>query len=196
MTTTWTVPPPPENVNDGQLIYLFNGLEDCDAQTGKPNHILQPVLAWGISPDGGGPYWSVASWYYFAGKERGFKSPSVRVNKGDTLTGVMKLTGQSGSQFNYSCEFAGIANTTLHVVGVDQLVVPVITLECSGITTQQDYPDTVKTAMRAIDVATAAGSIDLAFVESPRAATGQHAKVQSPAKGAGVVDLFYSGAES
>jgi hypothetical protein len=56
--TTWEVPPPPAS-DSGQLIYLFNGIQNYGSNYG----ILQPVLQWGTSPAGGGPYWAVASWY-------------------------------------------------------------------------------------------------------------------------------------
>src|SRR4051794_8812134 len=52
--STWKVPPEPER-RGGQLIYLFNGITN-EAR----NAILQPVLQWGTSPAGGGPYWAVA----------------------------------------------------------------------------------------------------------------------------------------
>lgn len=121
MSTTWTVPPAPQ-IAEEELIYLFNGLQDVGS-----SFILQPVLTWGVSPDGGGRFWSVASWYV-DNAGHAFKSPSANVNVGDTLTGVMTLTGQSGQTFNYSCQFTGIAGTELHVVGITQLVMPVITL--------------------------------------------------------------------
>jgi hypothetical protein len=63
--TTWSVPAFP-TTESGQLIYLFNGLQvqvtgSNPALTGL--HILQPVLQWGVSPDGGGRNWAVASWF-------------------------------------------------------------------------------------------------------------------------------------
>jgi hypothetical protein len=185
MTTTWQVPPAPEAA-EGQLIYLFNGLEDAGVQ-----HILQPVLTWGISPDGGGPFWSVASWFV-DNAGHAFKSPDVRVNEGDTLQGVMSLTNQTGAGFNYACEFAGIPNTGLHVLGIEQLVTPAVTLECYGIKACSDYPATAMTRMLAIDVATAAGSLDLKFAKNDRVIDcGQSTNVVSNAKGNGQVDLLY-----
>ncbi len=53
--STWVVPPAPLSW-DGQIVYLFEGLTNS-------HHILQPVLQYGASDDGGGAYWSVASWY-------------------------------------------------------------------------------------------------------------------------------------
>jgi hypothetical protein len=188
MSTTWSVPGAPQTT-DNQLIYLFNGLQDAGG-----SYILQPVLTWGVSPDGGGPFWSVASWYV-DNAGHAFKSPSVNVNIGDTLTGVMTLTGQSNQVFNSSCQFAGIAGTELHVVGIAQLVMPVITLECYGINSCADYPSTPMTAMRGINVSTAAGPIALNFSGINRVIDcGQSATIVSNAAGSGEVDLSYRGA--
>ena len=163
MTTTWTVPPAPKNDKTGnQLIYLFNGLQrSVSRKNPSGRYILQPVLAWGYSPDGGGLCWSVASWY-FDHKNRGFKSPSVNVKEGNKLTGLIKMTEPPHDHsFNYSCEFVGIDNTTLRVVGIGQLTVPVVALECTGIGASDDYPNTAVTSMQAIEVTTYAGPIEL-----------------------------------
>jgi len=52
VSSTWPVPPQP-SINNGETLFLFNGLEDIDAV----QSILQPVLQW-YAP---GP-WAVASW--------------------------------------------------------------------------------------------------------------------------------------
>jgi hypothetical protein len=114
-STTWVVPPEPA-ASDSQLIYLFNGLQDSPV-----THILQPVLQWGVSSDGGGAFWAVASWFVDS-SGNAFKTSLVKVNVGDTLTGVMTLTGQSGSNFSYRCEFAGLDGTALQVMNINQLV--------------------------------------------------------------------------
>ena len=55
--TTWSVPPAPATYN-GQLVYLYTGMKPADYGA-----ILQPILQYGVSPAGGGAYWSVANWY-------------------------------------------------------------------------------------------------------------------------------------
>jgi hypothetical protein len=185
MTTTWTVPPKP-TTETGQLIYLFNGLQDNPI-----TQILQPVLQWGISPDGGGPFWSVASWFVDP-VGHAFKSPSITVIEGDTLTGVMILTGQSSQGFNYSCEFAGISETTLRAVGINLLVNAVETLECYGIQSCTDYPNTLKTTMAAIGISTAQGPAAPNFAAlNDVTDCGQHTVVVSNATGNSEVDLYY-----
>ena len=87
MTTTWTVPPEPI-AEDGQLLYLFNGLQDSPV-----TQILQPVLQRGKSPAGGGNSWALASW--LVSNSDAFRTQTlVAANPGDVLTGVMKLMTQ------------------------------------------------------------------------------------------------------
>jgi hypothetical protein len=119
-------------------------------------------------------------------------TPWVNVSPGDVLTGVMRMTGRNGSQFNYSSEFAGIPGTLLNITDANQLVMPVETLECYSMSSCAGYPATLQTSMRAIDVRTATGSIDLGF--SPKNSVtdcGQQAVVVSNAAAAGQVDLYY-----
>lgn len=132
-TTRWTVPPPPAT-RSGQLIYLFNGIQNYGSNFG----ILQPVLQWGHSPAGGGPIWGIANWYVTSGGQA-FHTALVEVAPGDLLTGVMTLTGQSGSGFDYASEFAGIG-ATLSIQNIAELLWANETLEAYGITRCSDYP--------------------------------------------------------
>jgi hypothetical protein len=162
--TTWSVPPFP-TTQSGQLIYLFNGIQvqvtgANPAQTGL--HILQPVLQWGVSPDGGGNAWAVASWFVGSPSQPVAVTPLTTVSPGQLLTGVITLTGQSGGLLNYRCEFSGFANSVLNV----QMPAPfqaVETLECYGIQKCSDYPRTAFTQMRAISVSTQAGVAPLVW---------------------------------
>ncbi len=149
-STVWTVPPAP-STQSGQTIFLFNAFLDS-----SENDILQPVLQWGPSQAGGGNFWSVACWFVDASGNAFYHDP-VQVNEGDTLVGVMSLTGQSGGSFSYNCFFQGIDGTELVVNNISQLVVATETLECYGIQQCSDYPNTSFTAMVGIDIKTAAG---------------------------------------
>lgn len=129
-TTQWAVPPAPAT-NNGQLLYYFNSIEPAAFDA-----ILQPVLQWGVSPAGGGQYWSVANWwldstgYYF--------SPLVTVSEGQVLEGVITLTSSNGSSFDYVSSFTGISS--LPVTGAAELVWATETLESYGVTERSDYP--------------------------------------------------------
>jgi hypothetical protein len=127
--TTWQVPPMPAS-RASQLIYIFNGIEPADYST-----ILQPVLQWGdsgLDEDGvnrTGPFWTVASWIVPDPDGNVYHTPHIPVNPGDPLIGLITLTGQDGSAFNYSCEFHNVPGTSLPVANVPELTWGVITLE-------------------------------------------------------------------
>ena len=110
--TTWTVPQAP-STNSGQVVFLFNGIQN----TGQDLGILQPVLQWGVSAAGGGNVWSVASWYVTSGGQA-FHTTLVPVSTGTVLVGRMTQTGSAGGLFNYSSAFQGIPNTTLPILNI------------------------------------------------------------------------------
>jgi hypothetical protein len=129
LTTTWTVPPAPA-AQASQLLYLFNGIEPADGQV-----IVQPVLQWGDSgPDDDGQnrtgqFWSVATWIVGGPDASATHTPHIPVNPGDVLVGLVTLTSQSASGFMYTCEFQGLAGTTLITPQISELVWCVETLE-------------------------------------------------------------------
>jgi hypothetical protein len=183
-TTTWTVPPAPAT-QSGQLIYLFNGIQNSTM-------IYQPVLQWGASPAGGGNYWGVASWYVDSQGGPAFHSQLVRVNPGDTVIGVMTLTGQSGTSFSYNCQFQGIANSGFPIQNVQELTWCIETLEAYQITQCLDYPNIDDTAFQGINVQT--GSSTPTLYWSPVNAVtdcGQHAVVMSNSNPGGEVVIYY-----
>jgi hypothetical protein len=185
-STTWTVPDPPAT-QSGQVIFLFPGIQNATM-------IYQPVLQWGVSAAGGGNYWTVASWYVDGQGGLALHSNLVQVNPGDTLVGVMTLTGQSGGHFSYNCVFKGIANASLPIANVDQLTWFVETLECYGITKASDYPDVALTEMRDIRIATGSTNPAMTWgVNNMVTDCGQHTVIQSNSSTAGIVDLNYYG---
>jgi hypothetical protein len=146
--TNWVVPQPPSS-NDNQLIYLFNGIENANR-----NVILQPVLQWGISPIGGGNFWSIANWYV-GSPDSGLAlhGPLINVNPGDVIVGVMELTANNNPDFNYRSAFNGY-NADLVVTDIEELVWAVETLECYGLTEFSDYPNSTNTKMSNINLKT------------------------------------------
>jgi hypothetical protein len=86
---TWTVPPPP-TVQSGQLVYFFPSMVPSTANTSP---ILQPVLQWGVSPAGGGPYWAIASWYCNTAPGVCLHSGLARVQPGDPIAGTVQGSG-------------------------------------------------------------------------------------------------------
>jgi len=53
------------------------------------------VLQYGVSPAGGGDYWTVASW--LVGSNQAFHSPLATVYPGNSIKGYTEMTGTSGS---------------------------------------------------------------------------------------------------
>ena len=144
--TQWSVPPEPASDND-QTVFLFNGIQSFDADV----FILQPVLQWGTSSAGGGSYWSITNWY--VGSEgTALYGPLIQVNPGDVLEGIMTLTGQTGSNFNYLSSFTGYPTADLVVNNVAELTWANETLECYDFSAFSDYPDTILTAFHDIEI--------------------------------------------
>jgi hypothetical protein len=191
-STEWVVPPVPAS-DDGQLIYIFNGLTPSDN-----SYILQPVLQWGVNGQGlGGNYWAIANWYVPNPTTNAsaplFVSTLVQVNAGDSLQGIMTLTGQSGGTFNYSSVFAGYATADLNLTDIQEQTIAYETLECYGITQASDYPNTLMTAMTNIEIKL--GSTEASIDWTPQNTVtdnGQQCIIVSNASPGGDVYLFYA----
>lgn len=103
--TTWAVPNQPTTTTDGQLIYIFNALQDADS-----TEIIQPVLQWGVGPDGGGTYWSIANWYV-SGYSAFFSDIITNLSPGTSLQGILTLNGQNmDGTYSYTSSFSGYSN--------------------------------------------------------------------------------------
>jgi len=89
LRANWLVPPAPTS-HDGQVIYLFPGLEDY-----RSNHttILQPVLGWNADFSDG---WGIASWNCCPSGIT-VESAPVRVKAGHEILGTIKDTCGAGT---------------------------------------------------------------------------------------------------
>lgn len=148
-TTTWTVPAAPKTNND-QTIFLFNSIEPASGDA-----ILQPVLQFGSSAAGGGSYWTLASWY-LVGSLTFYSSP-VEVLVGQTLEGLITLSSNVGSAYNYVSKFSNVAGTSLIAIGSAELVWATETLEVYGVTEASDFPGG-STVFSNINLETSAGT--------------------------------------
>lgn len=191
----WTVPPAPATDN-GQLIYLFNGIQ----QTNTGPFILQPVLQWGSSPAGGGKFWSITNWYVNGQGGLALHGSLVQVNPGDVIQGVMTLTGQNGANFNYLSSFTGFPAADLTVTNIAELHWANVTLECYGFKAFSDYPNTALTPFYDIEIrlrtATTPNVVEtqatLNWVADDRVTdNGQHCLVVSNDSPGGDVYLYY-----
>jgi hypothetical protein len=206
---TWAVPPEP-STRSTQQIYLWSGLEAWVPATAttpgfERGGLLQPVLQWGGSHAGGGPSWSVSSWYFQNSTDpdapQSFQTPAVPVKVGQTLAGVMTRTtppqgsGNPPGAFDYQCEFQGIAGTSLHLSNLRlKLNLCYIKLETFGVNACSQYPNTVKTLFENIGI-TVGGTLQTVkwnlATDRPVLACGEHLDpvVDNARKTA--VNLFY-----
>jgi len=138
--TTWAVPPAP-TTNHGQVIYLFNGMQDAGFSV-----IVQPVLQW-WGADPAGASWRVASWYV-EGSTAVAKSPDTAVSVGQVLVGGITWTNPG----TYLCGFRNIPNSALVVQSMPELTWVFQTLETYYCQAASDYPNTPDTRMKDIGV--------------------------------------------
>jgi hypothetical protein len=191
-STTWTVPPEP-NQRQSQIIFLFNGMEN-DMGT------LQPVLAWGPNPGvkGTGEFWCLSNWWaQYNGQF--MATPAVRVNPGQEIVGIMRLTGQSGGNYSYKCEFQGAGNP-LYMVNIpggelNQLLEALEAYTLAGgapLTDSQLFPATIRTRMRAIQVDTTRGLPAVQWTRHDVVTdSGQMTEIPDDSGLNGRVDLYY-----
>ena len=190
--TTWVVPGAPQTRN-GQLVYLFNGLQNSSM-------ILQPVLQWGDNGLFGGDRWCVASWYADGQAGAASYSSPVTVNVGDTLVGRMTRVSDIGGQLGtqplgalWTCEFVGIADSKLSIFTTDELLDCVETLECYSIDRASDYPSSTETRMRAIAISDEDGTLSaLGWSAVDKVIDcGQHTVIVNDSPTKGEVQLWY-----
>jgi len=82
--------PPAPSTNDGQTVYLFNGLEDYKDVVS----IIQPVLGWNSDY---GSAWGIASWNCCASGVT-WEAPPAPVNSGDHLEGYVFMNCAAGTK--------------------------------------------------------------------------------------------------
>ncbi|WP_259068420.1 hypothetical protein HDF24_09345 [Mucilaginibacter sp. X4EP1] len=204
-STTWSVPTAPTS-NDGQTLFIFNGLE-----TTSGSDILQPVLQWGTSAAGGGSYWAIANWFVASGFYA-VQMPLITVSAHTSLQGIMTYTGQqagSGS-YDYTSSFSGYSNALTLVDGgsvdISSGTTPYVPLQTTTVETLEaysssggtpvspsDYPPDFDVAMTNIQGQTASGNVSFSWLaQNNVTGFGQQAVVVSNSSPGGEVDLYFS----
>jgi hypothetical protein len=208
-TTTWVVPSAP-TTNHGQILFIFDAMEDFDG------NILQPVLQWGAdTKDGGGAYWTVANWYVWTdaggNTQQAVQLPLTTVTPGTTLHGVMTMGTPGGDGSNtYTSAFTGVGPTLTVAEGtrvankssaafpfIDQQVEAYETIEAYGSATTPpayatDYPPDYDVRMTGIQITNAAGNVSLNWTPTNVYTNyGQRTLVVSNASPGGEVDLYF-----
>jgi hypothetical protein len=148
---SWVVPPAPSAAN-GQLIYLFDALMDANDQ-----HILQPVLQWGVSPaQGSGNAWGLASFWVGQATDPMFCTEWVPVAPGTQVTGRMTVAAQDDGLFACTCVFDGYGATELTAEDLPVLTDCSLTLEAYDIGPTAPYPNVSGTDFSALTLITGA----------------------------------------
>lgn len=188
-STSWIVPSPP-TTNSNQIIYLFNGLLSTSG-----GGILQPVLQWGVSPAGGGNYWTITNWYVwdYEDSHQCFHGSLIKVSPGTNLQGVIKLTSDSSNTFSYNSSFAGYSSVSeLQINNAPPFNWACETLEAYGITKYTDYPSDEKVKMSEIQIKV--NNIFPSIMWIPMNVVteyGRHINIVSNSSVNGEVDLYF-----
>jgi hypothetical protein len=187
--TSWYVPAVPRT-NDGQLLYIFNGLQDSISETG---HILQPVLQYGSNGAFGGNYWVVDNWYASCQTCAVYYGTASDVSSGNLLTGVMEETGSSDGTYSYNSSFLGFPTSNQWpVTNVQELQYAFETLETYGTTQQSDYPPDLGVQMTNIELKTGSSEATLSWLPEDWVTNyGQNTVVVSNNSPGGEVDLYF-----
>lgn len=186
-STRWIVPLAP-TTNNNQIIDLFNGLSNY-------GYIIQPVLQWAISPtDEGGYYWVLRNWFV-SYSEAIFCGPNIKVNPGDSILGIIKLTSKAINLYSYNCSFTvNSINSELQVNNVPNLNFATLALEAYGIESCTDYPPENKIRMTNIKIKTDSIAPFLNWgINNEYTDCGQHSSIMSNNSFGDEIDIYFHG---
>ena len=189
----WIVPPEPKEKKE-QLIFLFTGIQHIKGATVFSDHIIQPVLQWGKSSIGGGPYWSIACWY--AGTSTIAASKLIRVNVGDKISASIKGAHipKTPKEYQYTCSIKTDTSeaSTLQIIAIPKLTQLVTTLEGYNLNACDQYPNTLKTTFSNIIINGEAIPSKIPWKLSVNyKECGQDIKVIDAASQNGTIDIIY-----
>ncbi len=183
--TDWIVPKAPKN-NDGQTVFLFNGMQD--GFTSK-SHILQPVLQWGGSAAGGGNYWAITNWYVGSSA---FYGALVNVSTGTALQGIIQQIGTAGKLHSYTSSFVGYPTTDIEIDNAPQLWWSAETLEAYSISKNSDYPADKDVKMSGIEILKGTSEASITWEAVKDFTKGpQNTTIVNNASPGGEVDIYF-----
>jgi len=131
----WIVPTAPSNVA-GQTIFLFIGEEDY-----WMTEIIQPVLQWGSACDGGGNYWSIASWLVWGSScSQSTHTGPYTVKAGDVIYGSMQDVGGGNWKIFVEDTSCGSSCYESETVGANTMYNAYVTLEAYNVNSCNQYP--------------------------------------------------------
>jgi len=139
---TWNVPDVPQTINS-QTVFLFTSLvNQAWDPTNSPNiqeDIIQPVLQFGSSEAGGGPYWTLASWYVGS---NALYSDLIEVQAGNTIFGAIIEDPEKKGSWNIISQNVGVRSVNLVVDNLLTEEEPwaTVTLEVYSVDTCEELP--------------------------------------------------------
>jgi hypothetical protein len=143
--TVYQVPAAPATGADGQLVYIFEGLQNAISGS----DIMQPVLQWGANLRFGGAYWCIANWYIWAGGSA-YSGPEININPGTALEGSITNGGETDGSYSYTSSFVnhpasamtiaeGNSYTNYNDPNKGKIALPAIPLQAAAFITLEAY---------------------------------------------------------
>lgn len=169
----WNVPNAPTG-NTGQTLFWWNGVEPSDNSA-----VLQPVLQWGVSANGGGNYWAIASW--FVSSTHGtIVSKLVQVKDGDIIIGANTMDSKGLWVINATSQNTGQSTSFTYNPKIPYIYAYEV-LEAYSITACTQYPSQGTVDFTKISVDVAGKSVTpkwQAFTQQP-ITCNEHAEIKS-----------------
>ncbi|PPQ86214.1 hypothetical protein CVT25_006894 [Psilocybe cyanescens] len=136
--SNWALPPLPQ-VNSGQLLMYFAALAPPTVDA-----LIQPTLQYGVSAAGGGPFWSLASW--FITEDQAFVTNLTQLSPGSlTLDSFVvnedEFLGSPGVHAWFT-GFSSFPAAGLNVQTAEDFNVAIVALEITNAITLGNLPNT------------------------------------------------------
>jgi len=138
---TWPVPPMPAD-QGAQTLFLFTGLQDSFGLVKDiPSvvNIIQPVLQFGPSEAGGGPYWAMASWYVDSAGNA-YYSELTQTTSGNTIQGNMYMNPSTKVWAIATIDTSAGHSTQLNIAPNTTEPWAFVTLEVYTVSDCKEYP--------------------------------------------------------
>ncbi|MGD0711818.1 MAG: T9SS type A sorting domain-containing protein [Bacteroidales bacterium] len=192
--TNWIVPNPPAT-SSYQTIFLFNAVVDTLHGSTGTYYILQPVLQWGQSSAGGGNYWSITNWCVCLTNwnvTAVYYGSLIPVSPGTNLQGLITLTSDTGSAFNYNSAFTEYPDSALQVNHLKRADWAYETLEVYNLIGCNEYPSDTVIKMTDIEIKTDSVYPSLSWIpQNLIYEYGQHTNIVSNSSSGGEVDIYF-----
>lgn len=178
----WTVPSLPTVTTDGQIIFIFVGLQDVNGYS-----IVQPIIQFGDNHHGGSnTTWSMSNAFSQCNSCSFYYSPYYPVASNAIITGSIQLSGTPGAQ-TVNCSITDNIHTSN--LPVENAIYPFTTvyatLEQYFVTQASDYPPDSYVTMKLPLTQNLVPEVN----DTPAPLFGEHTDV--PTTGVGYAYLYF-----